>query len=139
MEYYGIIRKQKLWVKLTVIIFGICIIYNTFINKNWFYLPFGFIMILATFSSKKHIISEKGIDILYIVCGFEFHNIWNWVEIDIIYTDIKKSKPCVELHIGKNLTFRKFILSAEDASKALENISKINSNISIKEMSTKSK
>lgn len=139
MEYHGIIKKQKLWVKLTIILFGIYIIYYTIINKHWIYLPIAFIMILSTFSTKRHIISEKGIDILYTVCGFNFHNIWTYKEINKIYTDSKKSKPYVEVHFGKDLTFRKFILSAEDALKALESISKINRNISIKEINTKNK
>lgn len=139
MEYYGIIKKQKLWIKLIIIIFGIYIIYNATTSRNWVYFPFGFIVILATFCDKKHIISEKGVDILYIVCGFEFHNIWDYKEINKIYTDYKKSMPNVELHIGKDLLFRKFILSAEDASNALNKISKINSNISIKEINTKNK
>lgn len=139
MEYYGVIKKQKLWVKLMVIVFGIYIIYNAVLNKNWMYIPFGLIMILATFSNKKHIISEKGIDILYIICGFKFHNIWTYEEINKIYIDSGKSKSYIELHIGKDLTFRRFILSAEDTLKALENISKINSNILIKEINARNK
>ncbi len=137
MEYYGIIKKQKLWLKLTIIILGIYIIYSAIVNNNWGYFPVGLIMILATFSNKKHIISKKGIDILYVICGFEFHNLWNFKEINMIYTDFKKSKPNVELHIAKDLVFRKFILTSDDASKALDIILKINPNISIKEITSK--
>lgn len=139
MEYYGIIKKQKLWIKLSTIILGIYIIYNTIISRNWGYFLIGFIVILANFCDKKHIISEKGVDILYIVCGIEFHNMWNYKEINKIYIDSKKSMPNVELHISKNLLFRRFILSAEDASNALNKISKINSDISIKGINTKNK
>lgn len=139
MEYYGIIRKQKLLVKFIVIILGIYIIYNSIINKNWIYFPIGFLMIFATFFNKKHIISDKGIDILYTICGFEFHNIWNYREIDIVYKNSEKSKPNIELHIGKNLIYRKFILSADDALKSLDIISRMNPKIVIKEINIKNK
>ncbi|MDY4011151.1 MAG: hypothetical protein SOY60_05755 [Fusobacterium gastrosuis] len=139
MEYYGIIPKRKLWVKLAVIIFGIYTIYRTIVNGNLFYLPFGFIMILATFSNKKHVISEKGINILYTACGMEFHNMWTWKDISIIYIDSKKSNPNVELHIGKDLVFRKFIFSADDVPKILDMLSKMNPKISVKEMNNKNK
>ncbi len=134
MEYYGIIKRQKNWLKFAVIIFGIYIIYNSVLTDNLKYFPFGIIMILATFFNKKHIISEKGIDILYIVCGIKFHNIWNWQEINVIYLDYKKSKPNIEFHIAKNLLYRKFILYPDDALKALDFISKMNPKISVKEI-----
>lgn len=139
MEYYGITKKQKLWVKLVIILLGIYIIYNGAINKNWIYLPFGFLMIIATFSERKHIISEKGIDILYIICGFEFHNIWTCKEINVIYINYKDCDSKIELHIGKNLMYRKFILSQNDALKSIDIISKINPKIVVKEINFKNK
>ncbi len=107
MKYYGIIKKTK----------------------------FAFIMILATFSTKKHVISEKGIDIIYVICGIKIHNIWNYEEINIIYVDSKKSNPNIELHFGKDLVYRKFIVNSKDVKNILNIISKLNSNIIVKEMS----
>lgn len=134
MNYYGIIPKRKLWVKIGIIIFGIYTIYNSAVNNNFFYLPFGIIMILVTFSERKHIISQEGVDIIYTICGFQFHNIWNWSEINTIHIDSISSKPNVELHIGKDITARRFILSKNDADKALTITSKMNSKIYIAEL-----
>ncbi|BBA50542.1 hypothetical protein FV113G1_08890 [Fusobacterium varium] len=139
MNYYGIIPKRKLWVKIGIIIFGIYTIYNSVINSNLFYFPFGIIMILVTFSDRKHIISQEGVDILYTICGIQFHNIWNWSEINTIHTDSIRSKPNVELHIGKDVISRRFILSNVDANKVITIISKMNSKIYITELNKKEK
>ncbi len=120
MEYYGIMPDRKLWVKVAVIFFGAYAVYNAAANHSWFYLPFGIILILATFSDRKHVISQEGVDILYTVCGVPFHNVWDWTEINTIHTDSIHSRPNVELHIGKDVVSRRFILSADDAGEAIE-------------------
>ena len=137
MEYYGIMPERKLWVKVTVIIFGAYVVYDAAVNRNWFYLPFGIIMILATFSDRKHVISQEGVDILYTVCGAQFHNMWNWTEINTIHTDSIKSRPNVELHIGKDVVHRRFILSADDAREAINIAGRMNSKIYIAEVNHK--
>ena len=71
---------------------------------------------------------------IYTICGFQFHNIWNWSEINTIHIDSISSKPNVELHIGKDITARRFILSKNDADKALTITSKMNSKIYIAEL-----
>ena len=134
MEYYGIMPERKLWVKVAVIIFGVYTLYNSVVNRNLFYLPFGIIMILATFSDRKHIISQEGVDILYTVCGTKFHNMWDWNAINTIHTDSIKSRPNVEMHIGKDVISRRFILSKDDAKKAVAIAKKMNSKIYIAEM-----
>lgn len=134
MKYYGIIPKRKLWIKIGVIIFGIYTIYNSVINYNLFYILFGIIMILATFSNRKHIISQEGVDILYTICGVQFHNIWNWSDINTLHTDSISSKPNIELHVGKDVVARRIILSKTDADKILTLAKKINSNIYISEV-----
>lgn len=135
MKYYGIIKKTKLRIKIMIIILGVYIFYNGFVNNNYLNFLIAFIMILATFSTKKHVISEKGIDIIYVICGIKIHNIWNYEEINIIYVDSKKSNPNIELHFGKDLVYRKFIVNSKDVKNILNIISKLNSNIIVKEMS----
>ena len=134
MKCYGIMPERKLWVKIGIIIFGIYTIYNSAVNNNFFYLPFGIIMILATFSDRKHVISQEGVDILYTVCGTKFHNMWDWNAINTIHTDSIKSRPNVEMHIGKDVISRRFILSKDDAKKAVAIAKKMNSKIYIAEM-----
>lgn len=137
MKYYGIMPERKLWVKVGVIIFGVYTIYNSVVNHNLFSLPFGIIMILVAFSDRKHIISQEGVDILYTICGVQFHNMWNWSEINTIHTDSIRSKANVELHIGKDIISRRFILSKTDANKVVAIASKMNSKIYIAELNKK--
>ena len=134
MEYYGIMPERKTWVKVAVIILGVYTLYNSAVNRNLLYLPFGIIMILATFSDRKHVISQEGVDILYTVCGTKFHNMWDWNAINTIHADSIKSRPNVEMHIGKDVISRRFILSKDDAKKAVAIAKKMNSKIYIAEM-----
>ena len=134
MKYYGIMPKRKIEVKIGIIIFGMYLIYTSTINKNLFYFPFGIIMILATFSERKHIISQEGVDIVYTICGAQFHNIWNWNEIDTLHTDSISSKPNIELHIGKNITARRMIFSKLDVEKILTLAKNRNSKIYVSEI-----
>ena len=137
MKYYGIITEQKLWVKVGIIILGVYTIYSAIINHNLFYFPFGIVMILATFSDRKHIISQEGVDILYTICGVQFHNMWSWSEINTIHTDSISSKPNVEVHIGKDIISRRFILSKVDTDKTIAITRKMNSKIYISEVNKK--
>ena len=137
MKYYGIITEQKLWVKVGIVILGVYTIYSSIINHNLFYFPFGIVMILATFSDRKHIISQEGVDILYTICGVQFHNMWSWSEINTIHTDSISSKPNVEVHIGKDIISRRFILSKVDTDKTIAITRKMNSKIYISEVNKK--
>lgn len=138
MECYGIMPKRKRWVKIAVILFGLYLIYSSIANQSYFYLTFGVIMILATFSDRKHVISEEGVDILYTLCGIPFHNLWGWEEINTIHTDSLKSKPYVELHIGKDVVSRRFILSKEDACEVVRMAKKMNAKIYIATLNSQS-
>ena len=62
MEYYGIMPERKLWVKVAVVILGACAVYNAAVNRDWFYLPFGIIMILATFCLWSPVSQYVGLD-----------------------------------------------------------------------------
>lgn len=137
MKYYGIIPKRKLWVKMGAIIFGVYTAYSSILNNNLLYLPFGIVLIIATFSNRKHIISDQGIDIVYIIFGMQFHNLWSWNEVDTIHIDSINSKPSIELHIGKNIVARRIVLLKSDADKIISSVKKINSKIYISEIDIK--
>lgn len=137
MKYYGIIPKRKLWVKMGAIIFGVYTAYSSILNNNLLYLPFGIVLIIATFSNRKHIISDQGIDIVYIIFGMQFHNLWSWNEVDTIHIDSINSKPSIELHIGKNIVARRIVLLKSDADKIISSVKKINSKIYISEINKK--
>lgn len=131
MEYYGIMPKRYIWIKIGIIIFGIYNLYIAIINYNLFQLLLGIILIFATFSERKHIVSESGIDILYIVCGIKFYNLWKWREITTLHIDLITSDPYGELHIGKDIVARRFILTKKDITEVLKLAKIMNSKIYI--------
>lgn len=129
--------ERKKWIKPAVIVISIYGVFSAVVLKDWVYLPFAVILILATFSERKQIVSEEGVDIQYTVVGTAFHNMWRWDEIKTIHTDFLKSRPKVELHFGKDVTARRFVFTEEDAGKILVLAEKMNSNIYVAEIEHK--
>ncbi|MDD7513186.1 MAG: hypothetical protein PUK14_04800 [Clostridiales bacterium] len=134
MRYYGILPKRKLWVKIAAIALGVIAAYDAYINGNWFYVPFGIILIIATFSSRTQVISENGVDIEYRLLGHCFHNNWSYDDILAVHKDSLKSAPNIEIHINKGAINRRFIFSPDDADAVFALIQKSKPGIIIKEV-----
>lgn len=115
MKYYGILPERKLWVKIAAIALGVLASYRAYVNNNWFYVPFGLVLILVSFSSRRQVVSEQGVDIEYSLLGHCFHNLWTFEEIQAIHKDSLKSAPNIELHFNRGAMNRRFIFSPEDA------------------------
>lgn len=134
MEVQGIIKKHRLWVKIAVIFIGLYLLYFSISNEKWLYLPVDITLILAVFADRKHVISEKGVDILYLFCGYPIHNIWEWHEILAIHTDTRHSKPDVELHFSKGVVNRRILVRAADVDTVLHIARKNNPALSVREV-----
>lgn len=134
MRYYGILPKRKLWVKIAAIALGVIAAYDAYINGNWFYVPFGIILIIATFSSRTQVISENGVDIEYRLLGHCFHNNWSYDDILAVHKDSLKSAPNIEIHINKGAINRRFIFIPDDADAVFALIQKSKPGIIIKEV-----
>nr|WP_144019918.1 hypothetical protein [Urinicoccus massiliensis] len=115
MKYYGILPERKLWVKIAALILGVLSSYQALVHQNWFFMPFGLVVILASFSERKQVVSDQGVDIEYRVLGHCFQNLWTYEEIQAIHKDSLKSAPRVEVHFNKGAINRRFIFSPEDA------------------------
>lgn len=137
MKFYGILPERKLWVKIAAVVIGVFAVYDAYANKNWFYVPFGFIIILATFSSRKQVVSEEGVDVEYSILGYCFHNLWKYEEILAVHTDKRKSAPNVEIHINKGAINRRFIFSLRDANSVVDLIKSKKPEIKILEVNHK--
>lgn len=137
MEYFGIIPERKLWVKVAAIILALYTIYHALINNMWFYLPLGVILILATFSKRIQVVSEKGVDGIYILLGYKFHNLWTWDEILAVHKDSYKSMPNIELHFSKGVINRRFIFSRRDVEEITSLLKEIKPDIKVMEVNHK--
>lgn len=134
MKYFGIIPQRKLWVKIAAVIVSLYTVYHAYAYNNWFYLPFGIILILATFSERKQVVSKEGVDIIYTVMNHEFHNLWKWDEIMAVHTDSIKSAPNIELHINKGVINRRFIFTESDINEIIDLIENVEANIFVTEV-----
>ncbi|MDY2959707.1 MAG: hypothetical protein SOR72_02780 [Hornefia sp.] len=134
MKYFGIIPQRKLWVKIAAIIAAAYTAYHAYVYNNWFYLPFGIILVLATFSTRRQIISKEGVDIIYTVLNHDFHNLWKWEEIAAVHTDSVKSAPNIELHINKGVINRRFIFSKNDACEIVDLIETMGCGFTVSEV-----
>lgn len=134
MKYYGILPKRKLWVKIAAIALGVLAVYDAYVNKSWFYVPFGIVIIAATFSSRTQVISENGVDIEYRLLGHCFHNNWTFDEILAVHKDSIKSAPNIEIHLNKGAINRRFIFAPDDAEAVFALIQEAKPGIVIKEV-----
>ena len=139
MEVYGIIPQRKVWVKIAAVILGIFATYYAYKQGDWFYVPFGLMIIFATFSKRQHVISYKGVDIEYRILGRCFHNLWTYNEIMAVHTNSYSSLPNIEIHISKGVINRRFIFSPKDAKEVIKIIKEAKPEIIIKEINYKRK
>ncbi len=119
-KIYGIMPERKLWVNLVVGAFGVYVCYYAAMSAHYYYILFGLVMILAAGAKRQHVVSEEGADIQFTVFGVRFHSLWKWAEVQTLHTDAVHSRPNVELHIGKGVISRRFIMSPDDCKRALE-------------------
>ncbi len=134
MEYIGIVKERKLWVKVAAVCVALAMIYLELLKKEYIYIPVILFVMVAAFFEKQHIVSEKGVDIEYHLLGMVMHNYWSWDEVTTMHPDYIKARPNVMLHIGKDIVTRSFIMTVSDANGILELAQRMNSSIYIKDI-----
>lgn len=120
MEYKGIVREHKTWIKIVGIIVAGLVIYRSVVTEQWIYIFVGIVVFLACFFSKEHIVDNNGVDIRYHLFGMTMSNYWLWEEISEMQTDPKKAAPNVMIHFGKGVTIRTVIMKPEDVEPVIE-------------------
>lgn len=139
MKYYGLLPERKAWVKIGALILGALAAYQAYINGRWFYLPFGLVLILVSFSDRRQVVSKDGVDIEYRLLGQTYHNLWTYDEIMAVHTDKRKSAPNIELHFNKGVINRRFIFKKEDAQSIIYALGQLKPGLDIKEVNQKNK
>ena len=86
MEYRGIVREHKLWIKIVALIVAGLVIYRSIVTEQWIYILIGIVVFLACFFTKEHIVDEKGADIRYHLFGMNISSYWSWGEITEMQT-----------------------------------------------------
>ena len=134
MEYRGIVREHKLWIKIVALIVAGLVIYRSIMTEQWIYILIGIVVFLACFFTKEHIVDENGADIRYHLFGMNISSYWSWGEITEMQTDMKKAAPYVMLHFGKGVSIRTFIMKPEDIEPVIEMAAENNPDIFIDHM-----
>lgn len=131
MQIFGIIKPKPTYLKILAIVLSIVCVCMIFILKQYTYIVFPILVILAVILEKKHIVDEKGVIIHYSFLGKETSNIWPWEEIEILMQNFKKAEPNVMCFFKKNMATRAFILSVSDAKILRDFVSENHKNIEI--------
>lgn len=134
MEYRGILKERKTWVKAAAILLAGYVLYREIIMGQYIYIPIVALIVLACFFEKSHIVSEDGVDIQYALLGMKMHNWWKWDEITTLHTDYRKAAPNVMLHIGKDIVTRTYVMDPSDIPSVLDLAARKNPSIFIEDL-----
>jgi len=126
MIYKGIVKNHSLKRRIAILLVSGLLLYYEITQKQYFYIPFTVLLILATFHHKEHIVSEKGIDIKYTICGISSTNRWTWDQITAVQPDYIKARPNAKLLFEKDSVLRSFLFTPEDCQAIVKMAAKMN-------------
>lgn len=135
MEYRGILPERKSWVKPAAFLVSAYMLFLSAMRGQWFYVPIVLLVLLACFFQKEHIVSDAGVDIHYLLFGMSRHNVWTWEELTSLHTDRLKARPNVQLHFGRDIAVRTFVMTPADCRAVLELAQARNPRIYIEDLS----
>ena len=116
MRYYGLLHERRLWVKVSVLLLALCMLFLEAARGQWLYVP------VVLF------------DIHYRLFGSSLHSCWTWSEITTLHQDTRKAAPNVMLHFGKGVNTRVFVMKPEDSQAVLALAKRANPQIHIADM-----
>lgn len=131
MEYIGIQKERKPWVKYAVLAAAAFMFFLAFLDKKPTYMAIAVFVMVAAFLEKEHVVCEEGIDIRYKVFAYRHTNRWNWSEVTALKTDYKKAAPYVMVYFNKNVTIRAFTMKKSQVKGVLELAASKNPNMYI--------
>jgi len=134
MEYFGIMPVHKTWVRISVVLIGCYIIFEGITTHKWYEIPVGILIMLCALFWKQYIVSEKGVDVRTNLCGIINHSVWSWDEVTSLRTDYHEASPNVQMHFGKDIVTRTFVLSYDDSQAILELAERMNPDMRIDDM-----
>lgn len=126
MVYKGITKTRTTERKIFMLIASAILLYLEITRKQYFYVPFTVLLILAIFHQKEHIVSEDGVDIKYSVMGITTVNRWEWKEITAVQPDYIKERPNAKLLFQKGSTLRSFLFTPEDCQAVVKLAARMN-------------
>lgn len=131
MEFRGILKERKPWVKVVVILLALYMLYIELVQGQWIYIPIVILIIIAALMDRQQVIDETGIDRKLVLLGYPIHSYWRWDEITAISADFQKVSPNVQLLFNKDVVIRSFVVTQSDYRAIVTMARKKNSRIAI--------
>ncbi len=89
-------------------------------SKQYIYIPFTALIMVAVFHKKEHVVSEAGVDIRRSIFGMISDNRWKWSEISAVQPDYIGARPNTKVTFQKGSMLRSFLFTPEDADAVLK-------------------
>ena len=74
-------------------------------SKQYIYIPFTALIMVAVFHKKDHVVSEAGVDIRRSIFGMVSDNRWKWSEISAVQPDYIGARPNTKVTFQKGSIF----------------------------------
>ena len=118
MEYKGILKRRTKSRNLLILAVGAVLLLLECESKQYIYIPFTALIMVAVFHKKDHVVSEAGVDIRRSIFGMVSDNRWKWSEISAVQPDYIGANTKVTFQKGSML--RSFLFTPEDADAVLK-------------------
>ena len=120
MEYKGILKRRTKSRNLLILAVGAVLLLLECESKQYIYIPFTALIMVAVFHKKDHVVSEAGVDIRRSIFGMVSDNRWKWSEISAVQPDYIGARPNTKVTFQKGSMLRSFLFTPEDADAVLK-------------------
>ena len=115
-EFLGIQKEKKTYVRIAAFLAGLYIVYYGVMNGRYYIAVIGVAVTLASLMFKDTAVTEKGIEIRYLLPGWHFESIWEWNAVTYVAMDYTRMKPNVGVLFGRQTVSRIVVLKKSEIS-----------------------
>lgn len=115
-EFLGIQKEKKTYVRIAAFLVGLYMIYYGFMSGRYYASLLGVVVAAASLLFKDMAVTEKGIEIRYLLPGWHFESIWEWDAISYVAMDYTRMKPNVGVLFGRQTVSRIVVLKKSEIS-----------------------
>ena len=115
-EFLGIQKEKKIYVRIAAFLVGLYMIYYGFMSGHYYASLLGVAVAAASLLFRDMAVTEKGIEIRYLLPGWHFESIWEWDAISYVAMDYTRMKPNVGVLFGRQTVSRIVVLKKSEIS-----------------------
>ena len=130
-EFLGIQKEKKTWVRIAAFLVGVYLVYMGIVNGKFYFSVLGLAVAAASLMFKDTAVTEKGIEIRYLLPGWHFESIWDWDMITFAMIDYARFKPDVGVMFGRQGVSRVCVLKRSEVEQVKAFARKMNPGIKV--------